>query len=327
MIHIDFDPSRLLGEQKTWWTQWQATATAATREIIEKWERTGEISSKKDFDSDIWGELRKWLLIHYFKGKCGYCETILGRQRSEMEHYRPKAGVNYREYREDGKSPLKTPKVDWPPGTQIDHPGYFWLAYHWKNLVPSCGRCNSGAGKNTQFPVKESGKHMLLHPLTGGGPKRLSEPPHACGKHIGYYYLDPDSLDAHENPLLLNPYVPDPRKHLKFGVDGIEAAQEVAPGEVSLLGLNSINVYDLKSGELRALRAKAQNEAETLLFTQFSLAKMMHPRDEAWAVAFRATHDLLKALNGEYLAACLDWVELVFQDPSRIKLGARLPAN
>ncbi len=97
MIHVDFNPSRLTGKQLEWWNEWQAKADAATTCVVDKWEATGEISSKEDFDSEIWGKLKEWLLKHYFNYKCGYCEADTRRTRKEMEHYRPKAGVNYRD--------------------------------------------------------------------------------------------------------------------------------------------------------------------------------------------------------------------------------------
>jgi hypothetical protein len=45
---------------------------------------------------------------------------------------------------------------------EFEHPGYYWLAYEWTNLLPSCYDCNSfrrhgtmkaGPGKNERFPV------------------------------------------------------------------------------------------------------------------------------------------------------------------------------
>ena len=54
-------------------------------------------------------------------GKCAYCESFYaGTQPVDVEHYRPKG------------------KVDGMAG----HPGYWWLAGRWENLLPSCIDCN-----------------------------------------------------------------------------------------------------------------------------------------------------------------------------------------
>ena len=56
-----------------------------------------------------------------FHGKCAYCESdYAGTQPVDIEHYRPKG------------------EVEGVP----DHPGYWWLAAEWENLLPSCIDCN-----------------------------------------------------------------------------------------------------------------------------------------------------------------------------------------
>ena len=56
-----------------------------------------------------------------FHGKCAYCESFYAAQAPvDIEHYRPKGAVE-----------------DDP-----DHPGYWWLAMAWENLLPSCIDCN-----------------------------------------------------------------------------------------------------------------------------------------------------------------------------------------
>ncbi|HLC17234.1 MAG TPA: hypothetical protein VJL89_13515 [Thermodesulfovibrionia bacterium] len=82
-----------------------------------------------------------------FHGKCAYCECyITNFQRGDIEHFRPKLAV--------------TDKNDNP----IQHPGYYWLAYDWQNLLPSCQICNQPSkigdkkiGKHNRFPV--NGNH------------------------------------------------------------------------------------------------------------------------------------------------------------------------
>jgi uncharacterized protein (TIGR02646 family) len=82
-----------------------------------------------------------------FHGKCAYCECyITSFQPGAVEHFRPKGGV--------------TDELD----RSIAHPGYYWLAYDWQNLLPSCATCNQSSsvngktiGKQNRFPV--IGKH------------------------------------------------------------------------------------------------------------------------------------------------------------------------
>ncbi len=117
-----------------------------------------------------------------FYGKCAYCETyITDFQRGDIEHFRPKAAV--------------ANEVDEP----ISHPGYYWLAYDWQNLLPSCTVCNQ--------------------PTTVGGKK--------IGKHNRFPVIDqhaqaPNEVDT-EQPLLINPASPkdddDPSKHLAIDID------------------------------------------------------------------------------------------------------------
>jgi hypothetical protein len=58
-----------------------------------------------------------------------------------------------------------------------EHPGYYWLAYDWTNLVPVCGMCNGR--KSTRFPLMPGSKYatrpggekgekpVFLHPALG----------------------------------------------------------------------------------------------------------------------------------------------------------------
>ena len=71
-------------------------------------------------------------LEELFHGKCAYCETYYSASAPvDVEHYRPKGAVS-----EDDK-----------------HPGYWWLAMAWDNLLPSCIDCNR---KRKQIVVKPS---------------------------------------------------------------------------------------------------------------------------------------------------------------------------
>ncbi len=80
-------------------------------------------------------------------------------------------------------------------GNQLKHPGYYWLVYSWDNLLPSCASCNEGAkfkgvsvGKQDKFPVRNI---------------RARRP----------------GDEVKEKPLILNPTIDDPAKHLEWSSD------------------------------------------------------------------------------------------------------------
>jgi uncharacterized protein (TIGR02646 family) len=85
----------------------------------------------------LWSDL-SGILAEQSKGKCWYCETNEIRSDSPIDHFRPKGNVA---------------ECD-------DHPGYWWLAFDWKNFRYACTYCNSrrvevesAGGKQDHFPI------------------------------------------------------------------------------------------------------------------------------------------------------------------------------
>lgn len=118
-----------------------------------------------------------------FRGRCAYCEcNITDYQRGDVEHFRPKKMVT-----DASDTIIKVTAAD---GTISDHPGYFWMAYDWKNLLPACVICNQpsdgGIGKRNRFPLL-----------------------------AGSYAIDQAGV-GQEHPLLIHPTdsSDDPAKHL-----------------------------------------------------------------------------------------------------------------
>ena len=75
--------------------------------------------------------------------KCCYCETRFDAAHAgDVEHYRPKGAV------------------DRATGRVL--PGYYWLAYDWKNLFYSCAACNQYA-KRSQFPLADEAQRAADH--------------------------------------------------------------------------------------------------------------------------------------------------------------------
>ena len=145
-----------------------------------------------------------------FHGKCGFCETYLIQfQNPDIEHFRPKLGVT-----DENDVPIK---VDYGNG-EVDHIGYYWLAYEWENLLPSCAKCNQVSvidgekiGKHNRFPTKD------IHA------RNEAEIPQ-------------------ERPLLINPLKEDPSEFICVNTtDGLlEPKNESIRGSmtIDILGLN-----------------------------------------------------------------------------------------
>lgn len=123
-----------------------------------------------------------------FHGKCAYCETAVG-NNLDVEHFRPKGGVH-----EDPQ-----------------HPGYWWLAHTWENLLPSCMPCNQ---KRRQHIVTEN---MTVEELTTIQSKRPRE---SFGK-ANQFPVDGvrklyNSLGVVEKNHLIDPTTDDPDDYLSW---------------------------------------------------------------------------------------------------------------
>ena len=143
-------------------------------------------------------------------GRCCYCERIRDPTReSDVEHFRPKTEVS-------GKTPTK--------------PGYWWLAYNWRNLLFSCKTCNE-AHKKTEFPIRGTR-------ATGPG----------------------DDLTG-EKALLLDPVSDNPEQVIGFDYDAeIDMVWVYGVGAESARGSATTEVCGLNRPSLRKERAAARRE-------------------------------------------------------------------
>lgn len=207
MISIAFDPATSQSLDRPSWDAWQTRAAEATGVLISEWERGQPLN----FSDTIWIALRNLLLQEVFHGKCTYCESKLDKIRiasGQMDHYRPKGRV----YDLDDRQKRRRVRSVLPDGTTIDHPGYFWLAYDWHNLLPSCKDCNAGPrGKLDYFPTA-NGHRFLVKDGTGS----LPQTSRSSTRYPGYHYPSSVELNGLENPLFLHPYFCDPLEHLSF---------------------------------------------------------------------------------------------------------------
>jgi len=146
----------------------------------------------------------KETLIELFHSKCAYCEAKVGISSPvDVEFFRPKDGV-----------------VESP-----EHPGYWWLAMAWENMLLSCIDCNRvrthegvRTGKANRFPLIDEKKRALKP----GQEKR-------------------------EEPLLLDPCNDYPEQHLVFEETG-RVISDTERGNVSIavLGLNRPGLVDAR---------------------------------------------------------------------------------
>jgi len=208
-------------------------------------------------------------LDELFHGKCAYCESFFASTAPvDVEHYRPKGAVS-----EDAS-----------------HPGYWWLAMDWDNLLPSCIDCNR---KRKQVTPRLSARLLTLRDDRQGfnqGSLLLS------GKKDSFPILGQRARSAAQDfageyPLLLDPCRDNPDEHLRFHIDranliglvlprshagadlpplaGAGAAldghlEEALASGVSLKGSVSIHVYGLNRLGLVQERTRLLRQLEFL---------------------------------------------------------------
>jgi len=148
-----------------------------------------------------------------FYGKCAYCE-------SEIKLF---AGVDVELFR---------PKVS--VAERPDHPGYWWLASDWNNMLAACEECSrvrvhagERAGKGSRFPLVDEQYRAF-----------------APGEELG------------ESPLLLNPCLDEPEQHLVFDDYG-RVVSDTPRGQtsISVLGLNRTPLVEARRATVVAVRA------------------------------------------------------------------------
>ncbi len=142
--------------------------------------------------------------------KCAYCEGPLRVTSSErVDHFRPKKNLK-----------------DGPAG----HPGYYWLAYEWSNLIQSCETCNGL--KSNQFPLSDEATRVQGPPaLDAGGLPETN-------------WTTPHGVLASEMRMLLNPEWDHPvERHFSFDRNGVISG-------LTPQGKESIRVYGLNRGGL-----------------------------------------------------------------------------
>jgi hypothetical protein len=217
-------------------------------EIWEKWIRDCQEETKKLIE--IIAEGKKPIISNLYKrkeikqiyfaskdapfyGRCAYCETpIADTQSIDIEHFRPKAGIK------DENGNVVNLKDSQGFETNIPHHGYYWLAYDWRNLLPSCEKCNRP--KSTIFPV------------------------------IGNYAQSVGE-EVNERPLLINPISnldeDNPENHLAVDSQGVMySLNGSARGEMCL------KIFKLNERDQLAQERRTQQRSTQLLIIELQNA-------------------------------------------------------
>lgn len=308
LILEDAYPNEIAQSPRAEWDAWASLAQDATERVIEQWEdwklklkawQDTKVGLAPEFDpaweTEVWKGIRDWLLKYVFYNKCAYCETRVVGYIPDAEHFRPKGQVRTKSgivevFDVDGKS-------------KIIHPGYFWLAYHWKNLLPACNTCNRYGGKKDLFPT--ANPHV--------GVRRITDPEEKRRYKIRWSkadeeicYLEPDVLDAAEERLLLHPYFDHPEEDVHFQLDG-----KAAPRKGSKRGEASIEVFNLNEPNKIAERSRVQNDATKLYLIK--LAAVMPDPVRMRSVAQEVKNEYFKG-NQPYGAATFDYLRVFLGD-------------
>ena len=151
----------------------------------------GKLKSDDFKNGKLWREFKE-LLYKPQHGKCCYCERMLPMGEAHVEHFRPKAKVEEAEC----------------------HPGYWWLAYSWENLLLACETCN--IKKGAKFPLEPGSER-----------------------------LDPEDCDLEkEKPILINPLKEDPEEFIEYDLSNklmVKAFGKCERGRKTVKELTGIN--------------------------------------------------------------------------------------
>ena len=174
------------------------------RELVE----TGKLKSTKIKFNTLWSapEVKDFLYESQHR-KCCYCERNRDKKEFDVEHFRPKGKV---------KEAEKT------------HPGYWWLAYDWENLLIACKTCNQK--KSTHFPLKDEKNRAYLEDTD-------------LGKEV---------------PILINPLKENPElfidydlRETKLMVKAIGRCERGEKTVNALTGINDRNVMEERADKLK----------------------------------------------------------------------------
>lgn len=118
-----------------------------------------------------------WEAQHH---KCAYCEMQVEQEASPVEHFRPKTSA----LRDSGRRDT----------------GYWWLAWHWDNLLFACHRCNT-TYKGDLFPLEDEDDVLEAEDPPPGAERALLVDPGAQGGDPLDHIVFTDAPDGRWKPI------------------------------------------------------------------------------------------------------------------------------
>ena len=175
-------------------------------------------NKKSGVRANCYKKSKKQLEILY-ENKCAYCEqSYQSSSYTQIEHYRPKSV-------------------------------YYWLAYEWSNLIPSCQLCNNK--KRAHFPIIEQAKFVAKPSLDKNG-KLIKD---LCKAN--------NSPLIDEKPYILHPEIDDPKKHLGFEINNKKQGIDIIAIDKIInnksRGSETIRLLNLNREQLRLKRQEIIN--------------------------------------------------------------------
>jgi hypothetical protein len=171
---------------------------------------------------------------------------------------------------------------------ELLYPGYYWLAYDWNNLLLSCGECNSHYKKNL-FPLDDESKRMRSH--------------HDAAK-----------IDE-ESPVLVNPSLEDPRKHIVFDNETPLSKTERGRLTIEILGLRSSQLFERRKAHLDKLR-ECEKDIECFEKLKAYMAENLEDerlqtiKEHLESKAIKASEFIVSCIEekAEFRSMCLDYL-------------------
>jgi uncharacterized protein (TIGR02646 family) len=207
-------------------------------------------------------EVRK-RLKDMFHGKCAYCESSIAEsQDSDVEHYRPKGQV------------LEANGA---------HPGYWWLAMDWTNLVLSCQHCNQRRAHIIIDPgmTEEQVQDRIDRWQTQTRGKLDSFP-----TEDGIWVSRPEDAVTSERPLLIDPTRVDPELHITWVLNepfvSVTHRNRIGKTSIDIYALNRRYLVERRTVHLRELRRRGDRIIA-------KLNEAVNQSDDAVAASMRAS--------------------------------------
>lgn len=233
---------------------------------------------------------------------CSYCGMRVGTYTITVEHYRPKARLDFLKkdcFEKQFKSPLK----NFSQESRIHNYGYFLWGDDSRNLFPSCGACNTGqcsngvyVGNTIQYNIPYGKKNFFPILVKNNSDWR---------KNLLYI-----KNIMEEKALLFNPYYDDPEElfiykeynspncHVKIKVNPYTTKLHKlkAMTTINLLGLNRRYLCDQRYLILKSYKTLLKSFAEAIKY----------PKDEIfWKNLVYEYADLFNEESGSFLGYVL----------------------